>query len=74
MTIAKRKELVLLALAGIEDAEEHWRAVEQDPASTYNERRSAKNRFINRQDEFAWQWRNVKAILKAILNEPKDTI
>jgi hypothetical protein len=66
MTIADRWACVRAAIERIEKAREAHLALEADPTSTGSQRSDAKARYKNSEDEFGWQWRNVKEILHDI--------
>ena len=65
LSINLRKELVLNAIRRIEDSKAAAIDAALDPRSSSDERALARRRHEAIEREFAWQWRNVKAILEA---------
>lgn len=63
LTFQKRVELVRAAIEQIDIAIAECMDLQQDPCSSGDQRERAKCRVSRCEDEFGWQWRNVKSIL-----------
>lgn len=66
MTFEDRVFCVKTAIDRIDLAQTERIDLEMDPASTGDQRTIAVERFKRCEEEFAWQWRNVKEILKVV--------
>lgn len=65
MELQKRIELVKAAIERIEGLEAQWRELEADARADIHVREKARYRWQMAEQEFRWQWRNVKDLLAA---------
>jgi hypothetical protein len=64
LTMEKRLELVTIAIERCEHFDEARRHYESLPSSSSHDRSRARLRLTVAENEFGWQWRNVREILK----------
>lgn len=71
MTDATRKKIVLVraAIERIKDGGMELARLAHDASSSSGDQTKAIGRLLSREEEFAWQWQNVEAILDELAPE-----